>query len=218
MLDLDAHQQKVDLAHNHIPQMVLGLVVLKLNVQTVLDAHLHLDRRTQLRITAQRMHGHIDLAHNVRDPTGDRDTQEVAQPDVRSDVHFVRFLDVGELKRIVGVLDEVAGTRQLLDQRQELMVIAAIKVQFDLADQVDPDALVLQLRAGLLQRYVHATRNGFAVVVEEELLFAPVVQLHLGEFARIGAVEDDVDVRRLAETEKVLQETRIREINSMEFL
>ena len=58
VLDFDADQQKVDFANNHILQMVSdgdkntnnvmelvglpGLVVFKLNVQTILDAHLHL--------------------------------------------------------------------------------------------------------------------------------------------------------------------------------
>jgi hypothetical protein len=40
VLDLDAHQQEVDLANNHVLQMVLGLVVLKLDVQTILNPDL----------------------------------------------------------------------------------------------------------------------------------------------------------------------------------
>ena len=44
VLELDAHKQEVDLADHSILQMVLGLVVLKFYVQTVLDANLHLQR------------------------------------------------------------------------------------------------------------------------------------------------------------------------------
>jgi hypothetical protein len=40
----EPHQQEVDLADDGIFEVVLALVVLKLDVQAVLDAHLHLQR------------------------------------------------------------------------------------------------------------------------------------------------------------------------------
>ena len=49
VFDLDAHQQKEDFAHDDITQVVLRLGVLELDVQTVLDAHLHLDAGVYLR-------------------------------------------------------------------------------------------------------------------------------------------------------------------------
>ena len=42
VLELDAHQQEVDLADHHIPQVVPRAIILKLYVQAVLDANLHL--------------------------------------------------------------------------------------------------------------------------------------------------------------------------------
>jgi hypothetical protein len=44
MLDLDSNEQEVDLAHDHVFEMVFGLVVLEFNVQAILDADFHLDR------------------------------------------------------------------------------------------------------------------------------------------------------------------------------
>ena len=43
VLDFDANEQKVDLAHDHVLQMVLRLVVFELDVQAIFDAHFHLD-------------------------------------------------------------------------------------------------------------------------------------------------------------------------------
>ena len=48
VLELDAHEQEVDLANHGVPQVVAPLVVLELDVQAVLDAHLHLRTHDQV--------------------------------------------------------------------------------------------------------------------------------------------------------------------------
>lgn len=54
VLDLDAHEQKVNLTQDDVVEMVLGLVVLKLNVQALLDANFHLNTVVDLRFLCQR--------------------------------------------------------------------------------------------------------------------------------------------------------------------
>ena len=49
VLDLDADEQEVDLADDDVVQVVLRLVVLELDVEALLDADLHLDRRVRFR-------------------------------------------------------------------------------------------------------------------------------------------------------------------------
>ena len=66
VLDLDADEEKVDLADNHVLEVVLGLVVLKLNVQTVFDAHLHLDGVVRVRRHAVAVYPQIALLGHVR--------------------------------------------------------------------------------------------------------------------------------------------------------
>lgn len=48
VLQLYAHQQEVDLAHNRVPHVVLVLVILKLDVQALFYAHLHLHQGATL--------------------------------------------------------------------------------------------------------------------------------------------------------------------------
>lgn len=49
VLDPDPHQQKIDLTHYNILQMILTLRVLKLDMQTVFNTNLHLDTVIHLR-------------------------------------------------------------------------------------------------------------------------------------------------------------------------
>ena len=55
----------------------LGLVVLKLDVQAVLDADLHLDGRVQLGVRAQRVHHDVHLLDNVVEAAADSGPEEV---------------------------------------------------------------------------------------------------------------------------------------------
>ena len=43
VLDLDPDQEEIDLADNHVLQVIFGLVVFELDVEALLYPHLHLD-------------------------------------------------------------------------------------------------------------------------------------------------------------------------------
>lgn len=90
-------------------------------------------------------------------------------------------------------------------------MVPSVVEQLDLPDELDFDALVLQLAAGFLQADVHLPRNRLAVIVEEELLLLAVLDLHFCGLSVLLAVEVYVDVGRLAETQKALVREEIHE-------
>lgn len=57
---------------------LLGLVVLKLYVQTVLDPHFHLDGGVELRVGAERVHHNVQLFADVIQSPAYSCPQEVA--------------------------------------------------------------------------------------------------------------------------------------------
>lgn len=97
MLNLDAHEQEVDLAHDNILQVVsatrrrirtgaesseeqisLRLVVLELDVQAVLNSDLHLDRVVRVWWHAERVHPDVLLLDDVGHPSRDGHSDEVS--------------------------------------------------------------------------------------------------------------------------------------------
>lgn len=64
------------------------------------------------------------------------------EANVGASVAFVRFLNVVKLKWKTRVLNEIAGSRELLRNRRELMMISSIVIQFYETYQLDLDALV----------------------------------------------------------------------------
>ena len=83
--------------------MVLRLVVLELDVQAVLDAHLHLDRVVRLGLLRTSRHMHADCLL-VDDAAAvlprDRHAHKVAQPDVDAVVRLVLLVDAGEFEGV----------------------------------------------------------------------------------------------------------------------
>ncbi len=61
----EAHQQEKDLAEYDVLEVVLGLVVLELNVQTVFYPDLHLDRVVCLRALGGHLHEEALLVHDL---------------------------------------------------------------------------------------------------------------------------------------------------------
>lgn len=59
------------------PWHLLGLVVLKLNVQTVLDPNLHLDGRVQLWVCAEGVNYNVHLFDNIIEATADGGAKEI---------------------------------------------------------------------------------------------------------------------------------------------
>ncbi len=66
----------------------LGLVVLKLDVQAVLDADLHADAVVDVGVAGQRVHGNVLLLHNVRQPPDNGHSHKVPQAHVDARVPF----------------------------------------------------------------------------------------------------------------------------------
>lgn len=66
VLDLDADEQKVNLADHHVLEVVLGLLVLKLDVQAVFDTNLHLDHRVRVGRLRHVLHGKVERLHHLR--------------------------------------------------------------------------------------------------------------------------------------------------------
>lgn len=65
----------------HSPQLLLrhslGLVVLKLDVQAVLDAHFHLDGGVELGVGAQGVHNDVHLLDHIVQPAAHSGTEEI---------------------------------------------------------------------------------------------------------------------------------------------
>ena len=92
VLDLDPHQQEVDLANDHVLQVVLRLVVFELNVQAFLDPHFHLDWVVHLRVGGQSVYSQVELLGHVGQPANDGHPQEVPQSDVGPSVCLIWLL------------------------------------------------------------------------------------------------------------------------------
>ena len=64
MLDFDPHQQEENLAHHHVLEVIFGLLVLELDVQAVLDAHLQTQSRVALRAVGSKREGGFEQLSN----------------------------------------------------------------------------------------------------------------------------------------------------------
>ena len=63
--------------HTHTPPYSLGFVILKLDVETVLNPDLHLERVDHVWIGGEGVYCHVHLLDNVRQPPHNHHTQEV---------------------------------------------------------------------------------------------------------------------------------------------
>lgn len=75
------------------PRRLLGLVVLKLNVQTVLDPNLHLDGRVQLWVCAECVNYNVHLFDNIIEAAADGGSEEVPEGDGRVVKEYSWFPD-----------------------------------------------------------------------------------------------------------------------------
>ena len=92
VFDLDAHQQEVDLADDHVLQVVLRLVVFELDVEALLDPHFHLDWVVHLGVGGKGVDRQVKLLGHVSQPTHDGHPQEVPQSNIGTGVCFIWFL------------------------------------------------------------------------------------------------------------------------------
>lgn len=126
MLDLQPHKQEIDTPDNDILQVVFRLGVLKLDVQTILDTDVHLNRAVVLWRHAVGIDPKILLAHDVGHTAGDGDAHEIPELYVDAIVRFVLLLDVLEIEgEGLGVL-EFSGSCEFLDEGEEFVVVSAV--------------------------------------------------------------------------------------------
>ena len=106
--------------------MIFRLGILKLDVQAVFDADVHLDRAVRLGRDLVRVHPNVLFADHVGHAARDGDAHEVAQLDVDAVVRLVLLLDVLEVE-VEGLrVLQFAGRGELLAQGEELVVAAAV--------------------------------------------------------------------------------------------
>lgn len=126
MLDLQPHQQKIDTPDDDVLEMVLGLGILKLNMQAVFDTDIHLDRAIVLGRHAIGIDPEILLAHDIGHPSGHSHANKIPQLHVDAVIGLVLFLDVLEVEWEGLRMLEFAGGCEFLDQRQEFVMVSTI--------------------------------------------------------------------------------------------
>lgn len=128
MFDLQPHEQEIDAPNNHVLQVIFRLGVLELNMQTVLDPNIHLDRAIRLRRHAIRVDPEVLLADHVRHSPGDGYADEIAQLHVDPVVGLVLLFDVFEVEgEGLGVLQFARGCEFLYEGEEFVMVSAVVK-------------------------------------------------------------------------------------------
>lgn len=127
VLDLEADEQEVDAADDDVLEVVLALAVLELDVQAVLDADVHLDAAVHLGRDAVAVDPHVLLADDVGHAPRHRHPHEVPQLHVDPVVRLVLLLHVLEVEVERLRVLQLPRRRQLLVQRQELVVVAPVE-------------------------------------------------------------------------------------------
>ena len=79
VFDLDPHQKEIYLAHDHVFQMILGLVILELNVEALLNADLHLDGVVHLWVRGQGVGRDVKLLGHVCQSSDNCHFQEISK-------------------------------------------------------------------------------------------------------------------------------------------
>lgn len=128
MLDLEPHKKEINTANDDVLEVVLGLGVLELDMQAILDADIHLDRAIGLGRHAIRVDPEILLADYVGHAPGDGDADEVAQLHVDAVVGLVLLLDILEVEGEGLRVLQFAGGGELLDEGEEFIVASAVVV------------------------------------------------------------------------------------------
>lgn len=193
MLDLEADEKEVDPADDDVLEMVLALAVLKLDVQAVLYADVHLDAAVHLGGDPVAVDPDVLFANHVGHAAGDGDAHKVPQLDVDAVVRLVLLLDVLEVEVVRLRVLQLPRGGELLVQGEEFVVVASVEEHFDGADELHLDARVLEALA-VLGADRHGALDGLAVHVEGGLFAAVLVELDVDHGPVVGIFEDDVDV------------------------
>lgn len=85
-------------------------------------------------------------------------------------------------------------------------VPTSIIKKFYLTDEFDFNALMLQLRASLLEADVDPAGNSLPIVIQQHPLLLPIFRLDISELPSLLPIQIDVNLGRLTETKKTLRQ------------
>lgn len=100
--------------------MELRAIELELNMQTLFDAHLHLDRSVLIRFSAGVGHNELFFLRYLVIITVDHHVYEVPKADYYAVVAFKLFFNSIELEVILHIVSETSGWLKISDYTQEL--------------------------------------------------------------------------------------------------
>lgn len=104
---------------------VLCFIILKLDMQTILNPDLHLYRHIRIGRHPITMNPNLPLLDDIAHPTGNRHAQKVPKLDVDPGVGFVLFFHVLEEEREGLGLAHFTGCGEFLREGEEFVVFAA---------------------------------------------------------------------------------------------
>jgi hypothetical protein len=108
--------------------MIIPFLILKLNMKTFLNPHLHLNRFIQPRFILDQLDNHVFILFNRGEEFAiDEDADEVADGDVAAVIGFVGFFIGSEVEGDGGLgLEEGAGGLELFGEGDEVVVRSAV--------------------------------------------------------------------------------------------
>ena len=127
VLDFEADEEEVDAADNDVLEVVLALGVLKLDVQAVLNADVHLDAVVRVGRDAVAVDPDVLLANHVGHASRDCHPHEVPQLHINAVVRLVLLLYVLEVEIERLRVLQLARRCELLHQRKEFVVVASVE-------------------------------------------------------------------------------------------
>ena len=146
MLDFDPDEVEAHFAQDHVLQMVLLLIELKLNVETLLDSDLHLDLLVlflllltvllSCLLLARRdiLHDEVLLLrHSIVLPVN-ADIDVVAHTHIDALVSLKLLLDSVECKVVRHVVSERAGRLEVAHELREGRIVRLVELVLDEAD------------------------------------------------------------------------------------
>ena len=143
MLDFDSYQVEVHLAQNTVLQVKLGVIELKFDVQTLLDAHFHLYWPIGVRLSPHVGHNEFFFLRYAIVITVDHHVDVVPQVDHYTIVRLKLLLNSVELKVIGHIVSQSTRRLQISDDLQESRVLILVIQIFDHTYELYADSKVI---------------------------------------------------------------------------
>lgn len=129
------------------PLPLPGLVVLKLDMKTVFNTDLHLDRVVTISRHDIGMNPDILFLDNIGQSTQNGDPDKVSELDVDSMITLVLLFHILELEIKGGFVSKFTRDGEILLHRPELVMVPAVVKHLYAAHKLDFDTIVLHLLA-----------------------------------------------------------------------